>query len=269
MRRIAIYGKGGIGKSTVSANISDALAARGLKVMQIGCDPKADSTALLTGTPRVRPVLDLMRAGEEITLEAIIGRGRSGCLCAECGGPKPGTGCAGRGIIAAFEQLERLGAIETYRPDVLIYDVLGDVVCGGFAMPIRNGYARDVYIVTSGEMMALYAANNIAEAVNGFRQDGYARLGGLIQNSRGVADEDGLIDRAAAEMGTEVVFRVPRDPEVQRCEAAGPTVVRGAPGSAQAEVYRRLAETIYARSEDVGGGMRVGAGKDRGGCRDE
>ncbi|MFA6870405.1 MAG: AAA family ATPase, partial [Methanomethylophilus sp.] len=163
MRRIAIYGKGGIGKSTTSANITDALAARGLKVMQIGCDPKADSTCLLTGEPRVRPVLDVMRAGEEVTLDVIVRKGRSGCLCVECGGPKPGMGCAGRGIIAAFEQLEKLGAMDVYRPDVLIYDVLGDVVCGGFAMPIRNGYARDVFIVTSGEMMSLYAANNIAE----------------------------------------------------------------------------------------------------------
>ncbi len=261
MRRIAIYGKGGIGKSTTSSNITDALAEKGLKVMQIGCDPKADSTRLLTGCDKPVTVLDIMRNGEEPTLGDIVREGRNGALCVECGGPRPGMGCAGRGIIAAFEELERLDAMKEYDPDVIIYDVLGDVVCGGFAMPIRNGYARDVFVVTSGEMMSLYAANNIYEAVRGFKQDGYARFGGLIQNSRNVRDEDSIVDRAAEEMGTEVVYRVPRSPTVQACEDRRTTVVSGAPDSEQAEEYRRLAQILYDRSENVSGGMKLGDGE--------
>ena len=256
MRRIAIYGKGGIGKSTTSANISTALAGRGLKVMQIGCDPKADSTKLLTGG-RIPTVLETMRDNPDPELEDMVHEGEMGVLCVECGGPKPGVGCAGRGIIAAFEKLEELEVIDRYKPDVMIYDVLGDVVCGGFAMPIRNGYARDVFIVSSGEMMSLYAASNIAYAVNDFTHDGYARLGGIIQNSRGVEDEDALVDRAAREIGTEVIHRVRRDPIVQSCESEGRTVVSGAPDSPMAASYKELAYKIYAYTENISGGMRL------------
>ena len=257
MRRIAIYGKGGIGKSTTSSNITDALAESGLRVMQIGCDPKADSTRLLTGNDRPVTVLDVIRTKGEAELEDIVCEGRNGTLCVECGGPRPGTGCAGRGIIAAFEELERLGAMEVYQPDVIIYDVLGDVVCGGFAMPIRNGYARDVFVVTSGEMMSLYAAHNIATAVEGFGADGYARFGGLIQNSRNVDGEDSLVNQAAAEIGTEVVYRVPRSSDVQACESRMTTVVSGMPDSPQAQEYRRLAKILLEKSEDTTGGMSL------------
>lgn len=256
MRRIAIYGKGGIGKSTTSANISAALAHRGLKVMQVGCDPKADSTKLLTGG-RIPTVLETIRDDPDAELEDMVHEGRKGILCVECGGPRPGVGCAGRGIIAAFEKLEELDVIDRYKPDVIIYDVLGDVVCGGFAMPIRNGYARDVFIVTSGEMMSLYAANNIASAVNEFSEDGYAKLGGMIQNSRGIEDEDSLVDRAAKEIGTEVVHRIDRDPTVQRCEAKGMTVLEGEPDSAMAGSYKQLAYKIFAYTENISGGMRL------------
>ena len=256
MRRIAIYGKGGIGKSTVSSNISDALAESGLKVMQIGCDPKADSTNMLTGRS-VPTVLNTIRDKADRTLDDMVHEGSHGVLCVECGGPRPGSGCAGRGIIAAFQELDRLGAMDEYRPDVIIYDVLGDVVCGGFAMPIRNGYARDVFVVTSGERMSLYAASNIATAVNDFRSDGYARFRGLIQNSRGIADEDDLIDRAASELGTDIIFRLPRSPAVQRCEDKNRTVVSGEPDSEMAGMYRELAKKLYSVSDDISGGMRV------------
>ena len=255
MRRIAVYGKGGIGKSTTVGNVSAALAGRGLKVIQIGCDPKADSTCAVAGR-RIPTVLETMRDNSDPELEDIVFEGRDGVMCVECGGPRPGVGCAGRGIIAAFEQLEDLDMIGAYKPDVILYDVLGDVVCGGFAMPIRNGYARDVFVVTSGEMMSLYAASNISYAVNDLTNDGYARLGGLIQNSRGVKDEDSLVDRAAEEMGTTVIHRLPRDPAVQRCEDLGTTVVDGEPGSQMAASYRELAEKLLEASEDSSGGMK-------------
>ena len=237
MRRIAVYGKGGIGKSTTVGNVSAALAGRGLKVIQIGCDPKADSTRMVAGR-RIPTVLETMRDNPDPELEDIVFEGRGGVLCVECGGPRPGD------------------MIGVYKPDVILYDVLGDVVCGGFAMPIRNGYARDVFVVTSGEMMALYAASNIAYAVNDLTHDGYARLGGLIQNSRGVKDEDELVDRAAGEMGTTVIHRLPRDPAVQRCEDMGMTVVQGEPESQMAASYRELADKLLAASEDSSGGMR-------------
>ena len=265
MRRIAIYGKGGIGKSTTSSNISDALAESGLRVMQIGCDPKADSTSMLTGG-RIPTVLDVMRMKEDRSLDDMVREGSNGVLCVECGGPRPGTGCAGRGIISAFQELDRLDAMETYRPDVILYDVLGDVVCGGFAMPIRNGYARDVFVVTSGERMSLYAASNIATAVNDFRKDGYARFGGLIQNSRGIDDEDRLVDTAASGIPTDVVYRLPRSPTVQDCESRNATVVSGAPDSEMAAEYRDLAKTLYGLSDDIRGGWRLDRGDACSGC---
>lgn len=256
LRRIAIYGKGGIGKSTVSSNISDALAGMGYRVLQIGCDPKADSTKLLMDGRPQDTVLDRMR-GSEISLEDVIYDTGRDVFCVECGGPSPGTGCAGRGIIAAFDKLESMDVIEKLCPDVMIYDVLGDVVCGGFAMPIRNGYAKNVFVVTSGEMMSLYAADNIRQAVEGFAKDGYAEFSGIIQNSRGIDDESNIIDKAAQEMGTDVVYRLPRDQEVQNAEAAGKTVVRNAPDSAMAGHYRSLAKEMIDRSEDSDGGMRL------------
>lgn len=256
MRRIAIYGKGGIGKSTVSSNISEALAEMGHRVLQIGCDPKADSTKLLMGGTAPSTVLDMMRAGD-VTLDEVVHSTGRNIFCVECGGPKPGMGCAGRGIIAAFDKLESLDVIEEIKPDIIIYDVLGDVVCGGFAMPIRNGYARNVFVVTSGEMMSLYAADNIRQAVEGFADDGYAEFSGLIQNSRGIENENELIDKAAGEMDTDVVYRLPRDQEVQNAEAVGLTVVRNAPESIMAKNYRSLANEILRRSDDSEGGMKL------------
>ncbi len=257
MRRIAIYGKGGIGKSTISANITAALAEKGHRVMQIGCDPKSDSTKLLLGNSKYPTVLDSMRNSSDLHLNDLIHNGFKGSLCVECGGPRPGSGCAGRGIIAAFEKLEKLDVIDEYRPEVMVYDVLGDVVCGGFAMPIRNGYARDVFIVTSGEMMSLYAASNISEAVKNFSADGYARLGGFIQNSRNIEHEDELVEKAALECGTKVVDRIRRDPIVQECENRGMTVIEGEPNSDQASAYRALADRLLSLSENIDGGMKL------------
>ena len=248
MRKIAIYGKGGIGKSTTTANVSAALARQGYRVMQIGCDPKADSTSTLMGGREVPTILDVLREKKiGVRLEDIVFTGFGGVLCAESGGPTPGVGCAGRGIIAAFEALESLRAFEVYRPDIVFYDVLGDVVCGGFAMPLRKGYAEEIYIVTSGEKMSLFAARNIAKAVEQFKGRGYARLKGIILNARGVPNEAALVQAAAEEMGTRVIIEIPRDSTVQLCEERNVTVVEGAPDSPLAGIYHRLAEIIAGK----------------------
>jgi nitrogenase iron protein NifH len=245
MKKIAIYGKGGIGKSTTVSNISAALAERGLRVMQIGCDPKADSTRNLNGGRNINTVLDILRSKPEPVLGELVTEGIPGVLCVEAGGPQPGVGCAGRGIITAFEKLEELSAYKIFKPDLVIYDVLGDVVCGGFAMPIRGGYAESVYIVTSGEMMSLYAAANIAQAVKNFSKNGYAGLAGLILNRKNIDSEREQVEKAASEAETQIVFDLPRSPYVQLAESAGKTVVEAFPESDMADRYRELAEVVY------------------------
>ncbi|GAB6109004.1 AAA family ATPase [Fusibacter bizertensis] len=245
MKKIAIYGKGGIGKSTTVSNISAALALQGYKVMQIGCDPKADSTRNLTEGSNIPTVLNVLKEQEDIALEDIVFTGDLGVLCVEAGGPVPGVGCAGRGIITAFETLESLNAYETYQPDFVIYDVLGDVVCGGFAMPIRGGYADEVCIVTSGEMMSLYAASNICHAVKSFGKRGYASLKGFIYNGKNFEGEDALVYKAAEEAGTEVICKIERDGIVQKSEAMGKTVVSAYPESAMTAKYIELSKRLF------------------------
>lgn len=244
LRQVAIYGKGGIGKSTTTQNLTAGLAELGKKVLVVGCDPKADSTRLLLGGLAQRTVLDTLREeGEDIALDAVVKNGFGNTNCVESGGPEPGVGCAGRGIITSIGLLERLGAY-TEELDYVFYDVLGDVVCGGFAMPIREGKAQEIYIVASGEMMALYAANNISKGIQKYAKKGGVRLGGIICNSRNVDGELELLEAFAKELGTQLIHFVPRDNVVQRAEIRKKTVIEFEPEAKQADEYRTLAKKI-------------------------
>jgi len=245
MIKIAVYGKGGIGKSTTVSNLSAALAEKGLKVMQIGCDPKADSTGSLHHQSRVDTVLDLVRDRKnDFTLEEMVHIGFGGVICVEAGGPTPGMGCAGRGIIAALEKLAEKGAYEVYQPDVVFYDVLGDVVCGGFSMPMRSGYADRVFIITSGENMAIHAAANIAVAIDNFKGRGYASLGGLILNRRDVKNEDEKVRELAEDIHSSIIGTLSRSEIVLAAEDLNQTVIEAFPDSDMAEEYRVLAKKV-------------------------
>ncbi|MDU2064433.1 MAG: nitrogenase iron protein [Sporomusaceae bacterium] len=244
MRQVAIYGKGGIGKSTTTQNTVAALAEAGKNIMVVGCDPKADSTRLLLNGLAQKTVLDTLRdEGDDIDLEDILKPGFKGTMCVESGGPEPGVGCAGRGIITSINLLESLGAY-TDELDYVFYDVLGDVVCGGFAMPIREGKAEEIYIVASGELMALYAANNISKGIQKYAVNGKVRLGGIICNSRKVDRELDLLQAFASELGSQLIHFVPRDNVVQRAEINKKTVIDYDPEEGQAYEYRKLASAI-------------------------
>ena len=253
MIRIAVYGKGGIGKSTTVSNMAAALAEKGMKVMQIGCDPKADSTILLRHGKKISTVLDLYNdKRQDLKLEDITTTGYGGVVCVEAGGPTPGLGCAGRGIITALEKLQETGAYESYKPDIVFYDVLGDVVCGGFSMPMRGGYADKVFIITSGENMAIHAGANIAMAVENFRNRGYATLGGIILNRRNVPREEEKVQELAEDFHTDIVGTLSRSALVLEAEEQGKTVLEAFPDSEMAREYRTLAAQILkACGEDT------------------
>jgi len=244
-KKIAVYGKGGIGKSMVTSNLAAAFASLGRKVVQIGCDPKADSTLNLLGGRKLIPVMDYYRLHDcAPDFEQIGTTGFGDVFCIETGGPTPGLGCAGRGIITTFNLLEELDVFGRTRPDVVLYDVLGDVVCGGFAAPIREGYAREVLIVTSGEKMALYAARNIRSAVDNFADRGYARVRGIIFNRRNVDGEEEKVRRFASEAGLPIIADIPRSSEIIHFEDLGQTVVEGDPGLPVSRLFTELARTL-------------------------
>jgi nitrogenase iron protein NifH len=246
LRQIAFYGKGGIGKSTTSQNTLAALAELGQRIMIVGCDPKADSTRLMLHAKAQDTILSLAaEAGsvEDLELEDVLKVGYKDIKCVESGGPEPGVGCAGRGVITSINFLEENGAYEDL--DYVSYDVLGDVVCGGFAMPIRENKAQEIYIVMSGEMMAMYAANNISKGILKYANSGGVRLGGLICNERQTDKELELAENLAAKLGTELIYFVPRDNIVQHAELRRMTVIEYAPESKQADHYRQLANKIH------------------------
>ena len=253
LRQCAIYGKGGIGKSTTTQNLVSALAESGKKVMIVGCDPKADSTRLILHSKAQTSVMQLAaEAGsvEDLELEDVMNIGYRGVKCVESGGPEPGVGCAGRGVITAINFLEEEGAYDE-ELDFVFYDVLGDVVCGGFAMPIRENKAQEIYIVCSGEMMAMYAANNIAKGIVKYANSGGVRLAGLICNSRNTDREDELIIALAEKLGTQMIHFVPRHNVVQHAEIRRMTVVEYDPTHAQADEYRSLAKKIVENKKFV------------------
>ena len=250
MKKIAIYGKGGIGKSTVCSNMAAALAKKGYRVIQIGCDPKADSTIGLRHGKKLPTVLETVRKHrDQFELEDVIHIGYAGVICVEAGGPIPGLGCAGRGIITALETLEKKGIYEIYQPDIVFYDVLGDVVCGGFSMPMRGGYADEVYIVTSGENMAIYAAANIASALQHFEGRGYAKLGGVILNCRNVKRETEKVQELCDDFHTQIIGQIPFSERVQDADENFLTLMEAYPEDTLASVYENLAEQV--RKEDT------------------
>lgn len=259
MRQIAIYGKGGIGKSTIASNLSMAFRQRGLEVMQVGCDPKRDSTRSLTGGRMIPTVLETLREqlrlGRDqgaVTLEDIVFTGDNGVRCVESGGPEPGVGCAGRGVLTALQILKDLKAFDAYGVDVVVYDILGDVVCGGFAQPIRAGYAQEIYLLCSGSFMSLYAANNIAKGIQRLSRQGDTGLAGVICNSAGdEAFERTVLAEFAETLGTRLIAWVPRSPVIQACEVEGKTVWLHSPQAPEGDVFRDLADRVLENTSRV------------------
>ena len=251
LKQIAIYGKGGIGKSTTTSNLSAALSDMGYKVMQFGCDPKADSTNTLRDGSYIPTVLDLLRDKKKVDAHEAIFTGYNGIYCVEAGGPAPGVGCAGRGIITAVQLLKQQRIFEQLELDYVIYDVLGDVVCGGFAVPIREGIAQHVFTVTSADFMAVYAANNLFKGIQKYSNSGGALLGGVIANSMSHPYQREIVDDFVARTHTQVMQYVPRSITVTQSELAGKTTVEAAPDSPQAKVYRELAERVDRHSDST------------------
>jgi len=248
-KQIAIYGKGGIGKSTTTSNLSAALSRLGYKVMQFGCDPKSDSTNTLRGGTYIPTVLDTLREKSTVNAHDVIFEGFNGVYCVEAGGPAPGVGCAGRGIITAVELFRQQRIFEELDLDFVIYDVLGDVVCGGFAVPIREGIAEHVFTVSSADFMAIYAANNLFRGIQKYSNSGGALLGGIIANSINAPYAREIIDDFVSRTKTQVVEYIPRSVTVTQCELQGKTTIEAAPDSEQARIYFSLAEKVASHTE--------------------
>jgi len=259
MRQIAIYGKGGIGKSMVSSHISFALAKKGLKVLHVGCDPKHDSTRLLLKGMMPETILETLREKEfnikavsmnEVIFESAFKSECAGEIyCAESGGPDPGVGCGGKGVVEAIEALKHLNVFETLKLDAVLYDVLGDVVCGGFSMPIREGYAKEIYIVSSGEIEVLFAASNIFKAIRRFNPRSGAQLGGIIGNLRELKNEQRILTEFGERCDTQVVGFIPYSEKIKECSGKGVTLFQHAPDTPECEAFRALADRIWENTQ--------------------
>lgn len=260
MRQIALYGKGGIGKSTVASHLSYTFAARGMKVLQVGCSPKNDSTYLLL--PDFPPtILDVLRKNDfqyddiepnDIIAESPLDFPNSGKIyCAESGGPEPGVGCGGKGVVEAIETIIRLEIFKKLGIDVVIYDILGDVVCGGFSLPIRQGYAQETYVVTSGEFEALYQVTNVSKAIKRFEVRAGSKLGGLIVNIRRVKNEHEMVQDFARKLGTQIIGTIPYSQTIKECGGQGETVFRCAPDSPEAALYREIGQKVFENKNMV------------------
>jgi nitrogenase iron protein NifH len=253
MRQIAFYGKGGIGKSTIASHFSYSAAEKGLRVLQVGCSPKNDSTnQLLTDFPPT--ILDVLRTKEydydEVEMDEIITESpmkfESGgkIYCAESGGPEPGIGCGGKGVVEAIETLSHLKVFDELKVDVVLYDILGDVVCGGFSLPIRKGYAKETYVVTSGELESLYQVINVSKAIRRFDKRSGSKLGGLIVNLRRMKNELDIVNNFADLVGTKIIGIVPYSQTVKECGGEGQSVFEGAPDCEEISIYRKIADDI-------------------------
>jgi len=249
LTQIAIYGKGGIGKSTTTSNLTAALSEMGYKVMQFGCDPKSDSTNTLRDGKYIPTVLDTLREKTSVKAYDVVFEGFNGIYCVEAGGPAPGVGCAGRGIITAVELFKQQKVFEELDLDYVIYDVLGDVVCGGFAVPIREGIAEHVFTVSSSDFMSIYASNNLFKGIHKYSNSGGALLGGVIANSINASYSKEIIDDFVKQTNTQVIEYVPRSVTVTQSELQGKTTIEAAPDSDQAKVYRSLAYKIANHTE--------------------
>ena len=249
IKQIAIYGKGGIGKSTTTSNISAALTTMGYKVMQFGCDPKSDSTNTLRDGTYIPTVLDTLREKSKVNAQDVIFQGFNGVYCVEAGGPAPGVGCAGRGIITAVQLFKQQRVFEELDLDVVIYDVLGDVVCGGFAVPIREGIAEHVFTVSSADFMSVYASNNLFKGIHKYSNSGGALLGGVIANSINQDYSREIIDDFVKQTNTQVMQYVPRSVTVTQSELQGKTTIEAAPNSEQAKIYKTLAKRIAEHTD--------------------
>ncbi len=264
IRQIAFYGKGGIGKSTIASNLAAVYAERGLNTMVIGCDPKSDCTRNLRGDADIPTVLDVLREkgvaklgltelvdGKQIEVDEIVYKGYKGVLCVEAGGPEPAVGCAGRGVIVAIDLLKKMGIYDGFDLDVVIYDVLGDIVCGGFGIPLRRGLADDVFIVTSADYLSIYAANNICKGINRHASREGSPLGGIVYNVRGAIDDFALVNEFAESVGTKVIGAIPNDPTIMENEIYAKTVIEHKPDSEIADIFRNLATSIYENKETM------------------
>ncbi len=264
IKQIAFYGKGGIGKSTIASNLAAVYAERGLNTMVIGCDPKSDCTRNLRGDVDIPTVLDVLRekgvaklglaelhGGKKVEMDEIVYKGYKGIMCVEAGGPEPAVGCAGRGVIVVVDLLKRMGLYDDFDLDVIIYDVLGDVVCGGFGLPLRRGLADDVFIVTSADYLSIYAANNICKGINRHASRGGSPLGGIVYNVRGTIDDIALVEEFAQSVGSKVIGAIPNDPTIMGCEIYAKTTIELNPNSKIAGMFRDLATRIFENKETV------------------